>query len=90
MKHMIAVATAASLTLVTLPGVWAQDTSGASAPSAADHPDEIVRMHQQVAAADREYNREVAAAKKVYDHKKSEARKKRDVAVAAAHRGVGQ
>jgi hypothetical protein len=47
-------------------------------------------MHQQVAAANREYNREVSAAKKVYDHKKAEAKKKRDAAVEVAHRGVGQ
>ncbi|WP_438942893.1 hypothetical protein [Paraburkholderia piptadeniae] len=46
-------------------------------------------MHQQVAAANREYDREVAAAKKVYDHKKAEAKKKRDAAVSVAH-GAGQ
>lgn len=47
-------------------------------------------MHQQVAAANREYNREVAAAKKVYDHKKAEAKKKRDTAVEAAQHGTSQ
>lgn len=47
-------------------------------------------MHQQVAAANREYNREVAAAKKVYDHKKAEADKKRDAAVEAAQQGTSQ
>lgn len=47
-------------------------------------------MHQQVAAANREYNREVAAAKKVYDHKKAEAKKKRDTAVEAAQHGTNQ
>jgi hypothetical protein len=90
MKHMIAVAAAASLALTSLPGVWAQGASGTTAPSAAGHPDEIVQMHQRVAAANRDYDREVASAKKVYDHKKSEAKKKRDIAVAAAHHGVDQ
>lgn len=90
MKHLIAVAAAAFLALVSVPGVWAQGASGTTAPSAADHPDEIVKMHQQVAAANREYDREVAAAKKVYDHKKGDAKKKRDVAVAAARQGVDQ
>jgi hypothetical protein len=90
MKNTIAAAMAASLALVSLPSVWAQGNSGASQSTAAEHPDEIVRMHQQVAAANREYNREVAAAKKVYDHKKAEAKKKRDAAVEVAHRGVGQ
>jgi len=88
MKKMIA-ALSALLALALSSSVWAQANPGAS-PSAAEHPDEIVRMHQQVAAADREYNREVAAAKKVYDHKKAEAKKKRDAAVHVAHRGVGQ
>ena len=71
-------------------GVGAQDNSGAGTSTAAEHQDEIVRMHQQVAAANREYDREVAAAKKVYDHKKAEAKKKRDAAVSVAHQGVGQ
>ncbi|WP_408122927.1 hypothetical protein [Caballeronia grimmiae] len=62
----------------------AQDNAGASASSASDHPDEIVRIYQQVAAANREYKREVAAAKKVYDHKQAEAKKRRDAAVALA------
>jgi hypothetical protein len=68
----------------------AQDNSAAPPAAAADHPDEIVKMHQQVAAANREYNREVAAAKKVYDQKKAAANKKRDAAVAAAHSGTSQ
>ncbi|MEX3901290.1 hypothetical protein AB4Y34_38940 [Paraburkholderia sp. BR10954] len=57
---------------------------------AAEHPDEIVRMHQQVAAANRVYNKHVAAAQKVFDEKKAAAKKERDAAIAAAHHGVGQ
>jgi hypothetical protein len=47
-------------------------------------------MHQQVAAANREYNREVAATKKVYGHEKAKAKKKRGAAVSVAPHGVGQ
>lgn len=90
MKNTVALLVSTMLLLTPLSGLQAQDNTGASASSATDHPDEIVRMHQQVAAANREYNREVAAAKKVYDHKKAEAKKKRDAAVAAAHQRVGQ
>lgn len=90
MKNAIVVVTVVYLTLLSSPVTWAQGNSGASSPAAAEHPDEIVRMHQQVAAANREYNREVAAAKKVYDRKKAEADKKRDAAVAAAHHGVSE
>jgi hypothetical protein len=89
MKFTTAAVTA-SLALVSSSCVWAQGNPGASPSTAAEHPDEIVRMHQQVAVADREYNREVAAAKKVYDHKKAEAKKKRDAAVQVAHGGVSQ
>jgi hypothetical protein len=89
MKSTIAVLLAAVVGVASL-GVRAQDSSGAGTSTAAQHPDEIVRMHQQVAAANREYDREVAAAKKVYDHKKAEAKKRRDAAVAVAHQGVGQ
>jgi hypothetical protein len=89
MKTTIAVLITAALGLAPL-GVGAQDNSGAGKSAAAEHPDEIVRMHQQVAAANREYNREVAAAKQVYDHKKAEAKKKRDAAVSVAHHGAGQ
>jgi len=86
-----AIATVMSVSLALLPGfASAQDNSAAPAAAAADHPDEIVKMHQQVAAANREYNREVAAAKKVYDQKKAAANKKRDAAVAAAHSGTSQ
>jgi hypothetical protein len=89
MKNVIAVLMTAALGLASL-GVGAQDKSGAGTSAGAEHPDAIVRMHQQVAAANREYDREVAAAKKVYDHKKAEAKKKRDAAVSVAHQGVGQ
>jgi hypothetical protein len=93
MKKAIATVMTVSLALL-LPGfASAQDNSAAPpapAAAAADHPDEIVKMHQQVAAANREYNREVAAAKKVYDQKKAAANKKRDAAVAAAHSGTSQ
>lgn len=62
MKNMIAVL------ITTAPGlaplcVGAQDNSGTGPSAVAEHLDEIVRMHQQVAAANREYDREVAAAK---------------------------
>ncbi|WP_310632845.1 hypothetical protein [Paraburkholderia sp.] len=88
MKYRTVAMMIATLPLLCVSGVRAQDNP-ASAPAAhAAHPDEIVRMRQQVAAANREYDREVAAAKKVYDHKKAEAKKKRDAAVAVAHQGV--
>jgi hypothetical protein len=90
MKDTIAVVSIMLSALLASSVVWAQESPAASPSAASQHPDEIVRMHQQVAAADREYNREVAAAKKVYDHKKAEARKKRDAAVAAAHSGTSQ
>lgn len=90
MKSTIAAVITASAALLSLPGAWAQQSSGASPSTTSEHPDEIVRMHQQVAAANREYNREVAAAKKVYDHKKAEAKKKRDTAVEAAQHGTNQ
>ncbi|MGT2471841.1 hypothetical protein [Paraburkholderia terrae] len=63
MKNMIVVLITVTLGLASL-GVGAQDNFGSNAAAATGHPDEIVRMHQQVAAANREYNREVAAAKK--------------------------
>jgi hypothetical protein len=88
MKCTIAAVIAISFALLCPSALWAQENSGASPAPASEHPDEIVRMHQQVAAANREYNREVAAAKKVFDHKKAEAKKKRDAAVAAAHSGT--
>ncbi|MDR7004235.1 hypothetical protein ACW9YQ_05830 [Paraburkholderia strydomiana] len=90
MKKAIATVMTVSLALLPPGFASAQDNSAAPAAAAADHPDEIVKMHQQVAAANREYNREVAAAKKVYDQKKAAANKKRDAAVAAAHSGTSQ
>jgi hypothetical protein len=89
MKSVVA-ASAMVIAVLANSSVWAQDNSAATAPAAAEHPDEIVRMHQQVAAADRVYNQKVAAAKKIFDAKKAAAKKERDVAVAAAHQGVGQ
>ncbi|MFP3566031.1 hypothetical protein [Paraburkholderia sp. SIMBA_030] len=90
MRNTIAAVMAVSVALVPFSSVWAQGNAGASQSTAAEHPDAIVRMHQQVAAANREYDREVAAAKKVYDHKKAAAKTKRDAAVEVAHRGTSQ
>lgn len=79
----------ATLIAVTSPSsVWAQSAPDAVSAPGAEHPDEIVRMRQKVAAANREYDREVAAAKKVFDQKKAVAAKKRDAAIEAAHQGV--
>ena len=89
MKSTIAVLITATLGLASV-GAGAQDNTGAGTSAAAEHPDAIVKMHQQVAAANREYDREVAAAKKVYDHKKAEAKKKRDAAISVAHHGADQ
>ena len=89
-KNTIAAVVIVSCALISLPCTWAQGNSAASSPTGAEHPDEIVRMHQQVAAANREYKRELAAAKKAYDQKKAAADKKRDAAVAAAQQGVNQ
>ncbi|WNC94163.1 hypothetical protein RI103_25715 [Paraburkholderia sp. FT54] len=90
MKSTIAAVITASFVLLPLSGVSAQESSGAKPSATSEHPDEIVRMHQQVAAANREYRREVASAQKVFDHKKAEAKKKRDVAVEAAQHGTSQ
>jgi hypothetical protein len=91
-KNPIAAVLTAVIAVTSPCSVWAQDTAP-TAPAAApapgsEHPDEIVRMRQKVAAANREYDREVAAAKKVFDQKKAIAAKKRDAAVEAAHQGV--
>lgn len=90
MKCLFVTASAILVTVLSNSSVWAQDNSATNAPAAAEHPDEIVRMHQQVAAANRVYNRKVAAAQKVFDEKKAAAREERDAAIAEAHRGVGQ
>jgi len=81
---------ACSLAMMLATTTWAQENGSGSSTSAASHSDPIVRMHQQVAAANRVYEHEVAAAKKVYDHKKAEATKKRDAAIKAAHDIAGQ
>ncbi len=90
MRYPIALTISICVALSFTSAIWAQGNAGANLSTVSAHPDEIVKMHQQVAAADREYKREVAAAKKVYDHKKAEAKKKRDAAVAAAHNGTTQ
>jgi len=68
----------------------AQDNGSGSSTSAASHSDPIVRMRQQVAAANRVYEHKVAATKKVFDHKKAEAKKERDAAIKAAHDAAGR
>jgi hypothetical protein len=70
---------------------WAQNASEPMGKAAASgSTDEIVKMHEQVRAANREYDRKVAAAKKVYDAHKAAAAKVRDEAIAAAHSGTSQ
>jgi hypothetical protein len=81
---------ACSLALLLAPTAWAQDNTAASSPAVAGHSDPIVRMHQQVAAANRVYEHKVAAAQKVFDHKKAEAKKERDAAIKVAHNAAGQ
>ncbi|SAL88154.1 hypothetical protein AWB67_07544 [Caballeronia terrestris] len=89
MKHIgIAVLTGA-LALSFGHIAWAQGNTPESSPAAAKHPDPLVSMHQEVAAANRVYDQKVAAAKKVYDHKKAEAKRERDAAVKAAHAAAG-
>ncbi|HZZ11488.1 MAG TPA: hypothetical protein VFE79_12435 [Paraburkholderia sp.] len=90
MKNTIAALMAVSVALVPFSSAWAQDNPASSPATASGNPDEIVRMHQQIAAADRQYNKEVAAAKKVYDQKKAVAKKKHAAAVEAARSGTGQ
>lgn len=67
---------------------WAQGTRAGASACGAEHPDEIVRMHEKVAAANREYEHEVTAAKDAFYQKKAVAAKKRDAAIEAAHQGV--
>jgi hypothetical protein len=93
MKIPVAAVVTAFIAMTSITGadVWAQGSQGAPDAAAAPgsgHPDEIVRMRQKVAAANREYDHEVAAAKKVFDQKKAVAAKKRDAAIEAAHQGV--
>ena len=73
----------------SIPAGWAQTASEPAADSAqGGSNDAIVQMHQQIAAANAEYNRKVAAAKKVFDAKKAAAAKVRDEKVAAARNGL--
>ncbi|MFP3566070.1 hypothetical protein SB772_17870 [Paraburkholderia sp. SIMBA_030] len=70
---------------------WAQTASGPTANAASGgNTDEIVKMHQQVAAANKAYDRKVGAAKRVYNEQKAAAAKVRDEAITAAHSGVDQ
>jgi hypothetical protein len=85
MKHIGIAVLTGSLVLSFGHIAWAQGNTPGSSPAAAEHSDAIVRMHQQVAAANRVYDQKVSAAKKAYDHKKAEAKKERDAAVKAAH-----
>lgn len=89
MKHIGTAVLTGALALSFAHIAWAQGTSPDSSPAAAEHPDALVRMHQQVAAANRVYDQKVAAAKKVYDHKKAEAKRERDAAVKAAQAAAG-
>ncbi|CAB3793310.1 hypothetical protein [Pararobbsia alpina] len=67
---------------------WAQTASEPMTNDASSgHTDPIVKMRQQIAAANKEYNRKVAAAKKVYESEKAAAAKVRDHAIAAARGG---
>jgi hypothetical protein len=70
---------------------WAQNASAPAANAASSgSTDEIVKMHEQVRAANREYDKKVAAAKKVYDAHKAAAAKVRDQSIAAARSGTSQ
>jgi hypothetical protein len=89
MNHIGAAVLSGLLAVLIAPVAWAQGNTASSSP-AAEHPDAIVKMHRQVAAANRVYDQKVAAAKKVYDHKKAEAKKERDAAIKVAHDAVGQ
>jgi hypothetical protein len=89
MKHLGAAVLSGLLATLNAPLASAQGNTTSSSP-ATEHSDPIVRMHRQVAAANRVYDQKVAAAKKVYDHKKAEARKERDAAIKAAHDAAGQ
>ena len=50
--------------------------------------DEIVKMHNEIRAANRVYDKRVAAAKKVYDEKVKAAKAERDKAISAARSGT--
>jgi hypothetical protein len=90
MKNTAAATFIASLALMSVSSAWAQGSTAPSQMTPSANPDPIVRMHQQIDAANHEYDQEVAAAKKVYDHRKAAAKKKRDAAIAAARHGESQ
>jgi hypothetical protein len=83
MKRVISILLA-SMAITSATG-WAQTASVNASPESGDP---IVRMHQQIAAANRIYDAKVNAAKKVYAQKKASATKERDAAIAAARNGV--
>lgn len=88
MKRIIAAVCLCSAAFA--PAVWAQTASEPAATMApSGSSDSIVKMHAEVAAANKEYNRKVAAAKKVYDRQKAAAAKVRDEAISAARNGAG-
>jgi hypothetical protein len=86
MKKIMMAALLGSLSIASTS--WAQSASDAAAQGG--NNDVIVQMHQQIAAANRVYDKKVAAARKVYDQKKADAAKERDAAVAAARNGTSQ
>lgn len=89
MKKAIAVFLLSSTAFAST--AWAQNASEPTATAASSgSTDEIVKMHEQVRAANRAYDRKVAAAKKVYDAHKAAAAKVRDEAIAAARNGTTQ
>jgi hypothetical protein len=89
MKKIIAAVCLCATTFA--PAAWAQTASEPAANAASSgSSDEIVKMHMQISAANKEYNRKVAAAKKVYNRQKAAAAKVRDEAIAAARSGTGQ
>ncbi|MBC8752454.1 hypothetical protein OKW43_008211 [Paraburkholderia sp. WC7.3g] len=89
MNHIVPAVLTGSVALMISAAAWAQGNPASSVPATTEHPDAIVRMHQQVAVANRAYDKKVAAAKKVYDHKKAEAKKERDAAIKEAHGAAG-
>jgi hypothetical protein len=64
--------------------------NAAEAPSQGGSTDPIVKMHEEISAANQVYDRKVAAAKKVYDRQKAVAAKERDAAIATARYGVNE
>ena len=64
--------------------------NAADAPAQGGSTDPIVKMHEQIAAANQVYERKVAAAKKVYDRQKAAAAKERDAAIQTARYGVNE